>query len=99
MRNFRVYLVEHVNGNWLWLKTKKEDVKGWVKVEYVIPFDQAIGYFSDQIRARPNEPAWYTDRGTIWQEKGESDALDSIRRPILRWSGRPNRTSHNAASY
>ena len=42
----RVYRVEQINGNWLWLKAEKEGVEGWVKAEYVIPYDQAIDYFT-----------------------------------------------------
>jgi tetratricopeptide (TPR) repeat protein len=70
---FRVYRVDQVNGNWLWLKAEKEGVQGWVKVEFVIPYDQAIDYFTNQIRANPNQSSSYIRRGNVWSEKGEYD--------------------------
>jgi tetratricopeptide (TPR) repeat protein len=67
----RVYRVEHVNGNWLWLKAENRGVEGWVKAEFVIPYDQAVDYFTNQIRANPNEGQWYNYRGTVWGLRGE----------------------------
>ncbi len=72
-KSFRVYRVERVNGDWLWLKAEKEGVEGWVKTEFVIPYDQAIDYFTNQIRANPNQGSWYIGRGLVWNEKGEYD--------------------------
>ena len=57
-RVFRVYRVEHVNGHWLWLKAEKEGIEGWVKAEFVIPYDQAIDYFTNQIRSNPTGGVW-----------------------------------------
>ena len=70
---FRVYRVDQVNGNWLWLKAEKEGVEGWVKAEFVIPYSQAIDYFTNQSRANPNQWTWYIRRGVIWSERGEYD--------------------------
>ena len=72
-RVFRVYRVEHVNGHWLWLKAEKEGIEGWVKAEFVIPYDQAIDYFTNQIRSNPTGGVWYLRRGTLWCEKSEYD--------------------------
>ena len=71
--NFRVCRVDYVNGNWLWLKVEKEGIEGWVNAEYVIPYDQAIDYFTNQIRANPSQWPWYNHRGLVWKEKGEYD--------------------------
>ena len=71
--SFRVYRVDQVNGNWLWLKAEKEGVEGWVKAEFVIPYDQAIDYFTQQIRANPSQWSWYNRRGNVWNDKGEYD--------------------------
>ena len=71
--NFRVYRVKHVDRNWMWLKAEKEGAEGWVKAEFVIPYDQAIDYFTNQIRANPNQGEWYNRRGFVWKEKGEYD--------------------------
>ncbi len=70
---FRVYRVEEINGRWLWLKAEKEGVAGWVDVGSVILFDQAIDYFTAQIRANPGSFENYQKRGIIWQDKGEYD--------------------------
>src|SRR4051794_8877886 len=49
---FRVYRVERTNGPWLWLVAEKElGVRGWTKVERVVPYDQAIDYLTGVIRS------------------------------------------------
>ena len=71
---FRVYRVEQDDVSWLWLTAEKEAVRGWVKVEEVIPFEQAIDYFSHEIRAHPGTAWNYLCRGTISEESGEFDS-------------------------
>ncbi len=39
---FRVYKVERVNGDWLWLVSGS--VAGWARPGDVIPYDEAIDY-------------------------------------------------------
>jgi tetratricopeptide (TPR) repeat protein len=70
---FRAYRVGQVNGDWLWLKAEKVGVEGWVKVESVIPFEQATDYFTNQIRTNPTEATWYGLRGSVWSGKKEYD--------------------------
>lgn len=70
---FRLYKVEFATGPWLWLREQEGSAEGWVDASRVIPFDQAIDYFTDLIRANPGSAPWYNRRGTIWQEKGELD--------------------------
>ncbi len=43
----RIYRVEQVNGPWLWVKAEKEGASGWIKAAEVIPYDQAIEYFTN----------------------------------------------------
>lgn len=43
---FRVYKVKQVNGNWLWLTA--DTVSGWVKSTHVIPFEQAIEFYTQR---------------------------------------------------
>jgi len=52
-RKLRVYRVEHAEGPWLWLVAEQVGVRGWVKAEWVIPFDRAIDYFTAEIRRQP----------------------------------------------
>jgi tetratricopeptide (TPR) repeat protein len=72
-RSLRVYRVGRQNGRWLWLKAETEGAEGWARVEDVIPFDQAIDYFTSEIRANPRSSAAYNNRGHIWKEKQEYD--------------------------
>ena len=69
----RIYKVEQVNGAWLWLQAEKEGVAGWVPAAEVIRYDQAIDYFTNQIRANPSNDAAYTGRGHMWRDKKKFD--------------------------
>ena len=68
----RVYKVEHTNGEWLWLKDEKSGIAGWVQSKYAIPYEQAVDYYTNQIRANPSS-SLYVKRGVAWKEKGEND--------------------------
>ena len=68
----RVYRVDRVNGEWLWLKDEGSGVAGWVQSKYVVPYEQAIDFYTNRIRSRPSASA-YNSRGLVWQEKGEYD--------------------------
>jgi tetratricopeptide (TPR) repeat protein len=63
---FRVYRVEAINGDWLWLV--RLQVKGWVRSSDVVPFDQAIDFYNEEIRANPSNSAAYIWRGMIFNE-------------------------------
>src|SRR5262249_28548650 len=66
----RVYTVEQVNGRWLWLVSGP--VAGWVRADQVVPFDQALDYFS---RFTYTEgAAWaYAMRGIIYMDMKQPD--------------------------
>ena len=65
-KTHRVYTVERVDGPSLWLVSGP--VAGWVRADQVVPFDQALDYFS---RFTYTEAAaWaYAMRGIIWMDK------------------------------
>jgi tetratricopeptide (TPR) repeat protein len=63
---FRVYTVEAVNGDWLWLV--RLEVKGWVRTRDVVRSDQAIDFYNQEIRANPGNAAAYIWRGMIFNE-------------------------------
>ena len=69
----RIYRVEQVNGPWLWLKAEEEGASGWTRAAEVIRYDQAIDYFTNQIRANPANYSAYMRRGHIWRDKKEYD--------------------------
>ncbi len=65
-RTARVYRVGKARGGWLYLTAEKEErVGGWVRVGDVIPYSQAIGYFTDNIRVQPDANN-YSGRGVIY---------------------------------
>ena len=70
----RVYRVERVNGEWLWLKDETTGIAGWVQARQVIPYEQAIDHYTNLIRSNP-QASTYNDRGNIWREKGEYDII------------------------
>src|ERR1700722_19857533 len=70
-RVFRVYKVEQVEGDCLLLAAGT--VLGWVRTDDVVSFDQAIDYFTQQIRSNPDSSPAYVRRGLVWSEKGETD--------------------------
>jgi tetratricopeptide (TPR) repeat protein len=74
---FRVYTVEMVNGNWLWLVTGNEKsisgIKGWVPSDQVILFEKAIEYFTAEIRSNPSSSYGYGCRAVIRQYRNELD--------------------------
>ena len=69
----RIYRVQRVNGDWLWLQDEKSGAAGWVTADWVIPYDRAIEYFTDEISLNPYNAAAYNRRGHIWRDKKEYD--------------------------
>jgi len=97
----RVYRVEHTNGEWLWLRDEKSGASGWVQSRYVIPYEQAIDFYTSQIRSNPQ--AWlYCSRGSVWLQKGEYDKAFTDFNEAIRlepgaatyWSNRGNALMH-----
>jgi tetratricopeptide (TPR) repeat protein len=69
----RIYTVEQTNGPWLWLVAEKSGVSGWVQVSQIVPFDQAIDFYTSEIRANPGSASAYVGRGIIWGDRREYD--------------------------
>lgn len=46
---------------------------GWIKQEDALTADGALEYFSQQIKLHPTEPAYWNNRGRVWDEKKEHD--------------------------
>jgi tetratricopeptide (TPR) repeat protein len=79
---FRVYTVDRVNDDWLWLVAGS--VAGWVLSNEVVPFDEAVEFYTGEIRANPRAARAYVHRGTIRKAKGEMDqALADYNSAIL----------------
>jgi tetratricopeptide (TPR) repeat protein len=61
------YRVEQVNGSSLFLHAA--ELSGWADADQVVPVERAIEYFTDYIRANPNDPFGYSMRAKIWLEE------------------------------
>ncbi len=59
--------VEDVNGEWLWMG------RAWVRKRDALLPEQALDYYSAQIRGNPASEIAWGYRGSVWQEKGELD--------------------------
>jgi tetratricopeptide (TPR) repeat protein len=60
-------IVGKVNGDWLWLD------KAWVHKDDVFSPDEAIAYWSEQIRKNPTAAQSWNNRGTMLKDRGELD--------------------------
>jgi tetratricopeptide (TPR) repeat protein len=68
-------VVADVNGDWFWVtwsSGETETVKGWINRSDVIPFAQALDFFTEELKRNPNVWA-YVIRATIWRAKGKDD--------------------------
>ena len=59
--------VGEVNGDWLWLG------RAWVRKDDVFLPEQALGYYTDQIREKPSAAQNWSNRGAVWNHRGEFD--------------------------
>ncbi len=69
-----LYRVERTDGPLLWLKAEKERYSGWAKVDEVVPVEQAIAYFTQQINDHPREAFYYAMRALVRRDKNELDS-------------------------
>jgi tetratricopeptide (TPR) repeat protein len=67
----RIYTVEEVNGPWLWVVSG--GISGWLPTNQVVPFDQAIDYYTGKIRDNPSDSDNHLGRARIWMDKCEYD--------------------------
>jgi len=70
-RTFRVYTVQEVDGDRMRLVS--ESVNGWIASTEVVLLDQAIDFYSQEIRSKPNNAAAFRQRGLVWKFKEETD--------------------------
>ena len=57
--------VTKVDGDWLWVG------RGWINKSDVVPYDQAIGFFTAEVARDPKEG--YHDRAVARKKRGELD--------------------------
>jgi Tfp pilus assembly protein PilF len=72
------FRVGTVNGQWLWIESKR----GYLQRSDVVPSDQAIDYMTGVITQYPSA-ATYNFRGWLWHDAGDMDkAFDDFSRAI-----------------
>jgi tetratricopeptide (TPR) repeat protein len=59
-----IFRVEKGEGPWLWLKAG--GLEGWAPAVEVVPADEALEFFTNAVRANPNNAFAFTMRGVIW---------------------------------
>lgn len=80
--------VSQVNGPWLWFKGQR----GWIKQSDVLPRNQAVEYFTDQIKRNPTSQA-YQHRGIA------QAALGSFDRAVTDFTEAIRQDPNNVAAY
>ncbi len=68
---FRVYTVERVEGERLWVKAGS--AQGWIPVSQALLCDTAIDFYTQEIAKNPGNSAAWSERGIILVNKEESD--------------------------
>lgn len=56
-----------------WLKVRHEGAEGWFDKADAVLADEAVDYFTAEIRANPQETTAYLSRAAAWRAKGELD--------------------------
>jgi tetratricopeptide (TPR) repeat protein len=68
-----IWCVEKVEGPKLWIRAMHLDIVGWARADQVVSTNQAIAYFSDQIREHPRDAFARVSRAELWRDKEEPD--------------------------
>jgi tetratricopeptide (TPR) repeat protein len=68
---FRVYTVDQARGSRLRLAAGP--LAGWVEAAQVVPFDEAVAFYTEEILKHPFPVAALNHRALIWAEKKEYD--------------------------
>ncbi|MHC5539436.1 tetratricopeptide repeat protein [Singulisphaera rosea] len=67
-----VYRVDKTQGERLWLVSETTGNGRWARAKYVVPYEEAIEFYSRAIQSRP-QPNYYISRGMAWIDQGRTD--------------------------
>jgi tetratricopeptide (TPR) repeat protein len=67
------YRVEQADGPSLFLKAESQGLSGWAAAADVVPVEQALDFFTRQIRAHPRDAFFHAMRAFLWRDKKEID--------------------------
>jgi tetratricopeptide (TPR) repeat protein len=72
-RVIHFYRVEQTNGPWLWVRAEGNGFSGWALADQVVAVEDAIAFFTDQIRDDPENVFPYVMRAMLWQDQKQID--------------------------
>ena len=80
--DYRAYTVDRVEGDMVWLVSGS--VSGWIPKDQVMTLDEAIAYYTEDVRHNPNAWNSYLYRGFVWDvkhqyERAIADYTEAIR--------------------
>ena len=70
-QEFYVFAVTRINGDWLWVVSGS--IEGWLPARQVVVFDQAIDFYTQEIKVNPGNSAAWFQRGVNRGQKKEYD--------------------------
>ncbi len=78
-----VYRVEQVDGASILIKGQGRALTGWTAASNLVPIDEAVSFFSQQIRTDPTNGFLYAARATVYcRQNQKSDAIRDYNRAI-----------------
>jgi tetratricopeptide (TPR) repeat protein len=72
-KSIEFYRVERSEGPLLWLQAENDRYGGWAKVDDVVPVEQAIAFFTEQIHAHPRQGFYHAMRAFVRRDCNELD--------------------------
>ena len=69
---FDIWSVEKVDGPNIWVSASV-GIAGWTRADQVVSIDQAMAFFSEQIRDHPRDAFARVSRAVLWLDKNELD--------------------------
>ncbi len=72
-QDYLSFVIESVQGERLLLVSHDKSRRGWVRRDQVIPYEQAIDYFTQEIARSPHNDDAYWMRGRVWAAHGAND--------------------------
>jgi tetratricopeptide (TPR) repeat protein len=68
LRKGVVVEVLHVKDEWIWVRSGKA---GWLQDKYVLPLQEGVAFFTNEIRRNAKDGAAYESRGHIYRNLGD----------------------------
>jgi len=72
-RDQPTFVIDSVSGDRLLVVSPDQSCRGWLRRDQVVPLDQAIAYFSQEIGRSPHNGDAYWMRGRLWAYRGDDD--------------------------